>query len=151
MLATRARRPRTIQIPPPPSQKPPFGKPFNFGSAQRSNPNWNMGGSRESSWTTSEPPHFAWTFLACPFRTEREAESSHEPGGSDVVRDLALKIAPPWREFCFLSVRSFNLDLGVKESPGFSRARKPWSANCELKHWNFRGRKCLIHGLHFTV
>ena len=32
-----------------------------------------------------------------------------------------------------------------------SRARKPWSANCELKHWNFRGWKCLIHGLHFTV
>ena len=32
-----------------------------------------------------------------------------------------------------------------------SRARKPWSAICELKHWNFRGWKCLIHGLHFTV
>ena len=32
-----------------------------------------------------------------------------------------------------------------------SRARKPWSANCELRHWNFRGEKCLIHGLHFTV
>ena len=27
-----------------------------------------------------------------------------------------------------------------------SRAHKPWSANCELKHWNFRGWKCLIHG-----
>ena len=26
-----------------------------------------------------------------------------------------------------------------------------WSANCELKHWNFRGWKCLIRGLHFTV
>ena len=33
----------------------------------------------------------------------------------------------------------------------FSRARKPWSANCELKHWIFRGWKCLIHGLRFTV
>ena len=33
----------------------------------------------------------------------------------------------------------------------FSRARNPWSANCELKHWNFGGEKCLIHGLHFTV
>ena len=32
-----------------------------------------------------------------------------------------------------------------------SRARKPWSANCELKHWSFRGWKCLIYGLHFTV
>ena len=32
-----------------------------------------------------------------------------------------------------------------------SRARKPWSAHCELKHWNFGGWKCLIHGLHFTV
>ena len=32
-----------------------------------------------------------------------------------------------------------------------SRARKPWSANCELKHWNFRGWTCLIQGLHFTV
>ena len=32
-----------------------------------------------------------------------------------------------------------------------SRARKPWSANCELKHWNFGGEKSLIHGLHFTV
>ena len=26
------------------------------------------------------------------------------------------------------------------------RARKPWSANCELKQCNFRGWKCLIHG-----
>ena len=33
----------------------------------------------------------------------------------------------------------------------WSRARKPWSANCELKQWNFGGEKCLIHGLHFTV
>ena len=33
----------------------------------------------------------------------------------------------------------------------FSRARKPWSANCELKHWNSQGWKCLIHSLHFTV
>ena len=32
-----------------------------------------------------------------------------------------------------------------------SRAHKPWSAHCELKHWNFRGWKCLIHGLHFMV
>ena len=31
-----------------------------------------------------------------------------------------------------------------------SRARKPWSAHCELKHWNLGGGKCLIHGLHFT-
>ena len=37
------------------------------------------------------------------------------------------------------------------EMSKFSRARKPWSANCELKHWNFWGWKCLIHGLHFTV
>ena len=35
--------------------------------------------------------------------------------------------------------------------PERSRAHKPWSAHCELKHWNFRGWKCLIHGLHFTV
>ena len=31
-----------------------------------------------------------------------------------------------------------------------SRARKPWSAHCELKNWNFGGSKCLIHSL-FTV
>ena len=39
----------------------------------------------------------------------------------------------------------------AEESDLSSRARKPWSVNCELKHWNFRGWKCLIHGLHFTV
>ena len=33
----------------------------------------------------------------------------------------------------------------------WSRARKPWSANCELKHWNFGAGNCLIHGLHSTV
>ena len=32
-----------------------------------------------------------------------------------------------------------------------SRAHKPWSASCELRRWNFRGWKCPIHCLHFTV
>ena len=34
-----------------------------------------------------------------------------------------------------------SLELG-------SRERIPWSANCELKRWNFRGWKCRIHDFH---
>ena len=48
-----------------------------------------MTGSRESSRTTSEPPgsyELSWLFS---LEQGREAESSYEPGGSDVVRELS--------------------------------------------------------------
>ena len=52
-----------------------------------------MAGSRESSRTTSEPPvrmNFPGFFL---LKQGREAESSYEPGGSDVVRELSREPA----------------------------------------------------------
>ena len=52
-----------------------------------------MAGLHESSRTTSEPPRlyeFSWLF---PLKQGREAESSYEPGGSDVVRELSREPA----------------------------------------------------------
>ena len=50
-----------------------------------------------------------------------------------------------------IAVRSGFVNTSFFRIQVISRARKPWSANCELKHWNFRGWKRLIHDLHFTV
>ena len=52
-----------------------------------------MPGSRESSRTTPEPPgsyELSWLF---PLKQGREAESSYEPGGSHVVRELSREPA----------------------------------------------------------
>ena len=52
-----------------------------------------MAGSRKSSRTTSEPPssyELSWLF---PVKQGREAVSSYEPGGSDVVRELSREPA----------------------------------------------------------
>ena len=49
--------------------------------------------------------------------------------------------APTFRHFLRLATKS-ALDECFRGQNN-SRARKPWSANCELKHWNFRGWKCL--------
>ena len=46
-----------------------------------------------------------------------------------------------------LTIGSFLLTVELF----YPRVCRPWSARCELKHWNFGGEKCLIHGLHFTV
>ena len=48
-----------------------------------------MDGSRESSRTTSEPPGSYELRGFSFFKQGREAESSYEPGGSDVVRELS--------------------------------------------------------------
>ena len=51
-------------------------------------------------------------------------------------------------------LRALDAQIASDSNPTLenpSRTRKPWSAHCELQHWNFRGRKCQIHGLHFTV
>ena len=52
-----------------------------------------MAGSRESLRTTSQPPgsyELSWLF---PLKQGQEAESSYEPGGSDVVRELSREPA----------------------------------------------------------
>ena len=52
-----------------------------------------MAGSRESSRTTSEPPSSYELSWLIPLKQGREAESSCEPGGSDVVRELSREPA----------------------------------------------------------
>ena len=52
-----------------------------------------LAASREASRTTSEPPRsyeLSWLF---PLKQGREAESSYELGGSDVVRELSREPA----------------------------------------------------------
>ena len=52
-----------------------------------------MGGSSKSSRTTSERPgscELSWFF---PLQQGQEAENSHEPGGSDVDRELSREPA----------------------------------------------------------
>ena len=52
-----------------------------------------MARPRENSRTTPEPPgscEFSWPF---PLKQGREAESSYEPGGSGVVRELSREPA----------------------------------------------------------
>ena len=52
-----------------------------------------MAGSSESSRTTSEPPdsyELSWRF---PLKQGKSQESSYEPGGSDVVRELSREPA----------------------------------------------------------
>ena len=52
-----------------------------------------MVGSRESSRTTSEPPGSYELSCLFPLKQGQEAESSYEPGGSDVVRELSREPA----------------------------------------------------------
>ena len=52
-----------------------------------------MAGSRENSRATSEPPGSYECSYLCPLKQGREAESSCEPGGSDVVRELSREPA----------------------------------------------------------
>ena len=59
-----------------------------------------------------------------------------------------------WRQMvarkCATKVGQWGDMNGTGETS--SRARKPWSANCELKQLEcLGGGKCPIHGLHFTV
>ena len=52
-----------------------------------------MAGSRKSSRTTSEPPGSYELSWFSPLEQGRETESSYEPGGSDVVRELSREPA----------------------------------------------------------
>ena len=52
-----------------------------------------MAGSRESLRTTSEPPGSYELSASRPPFTGKSQESSHEPGGSDVVRELCREPA----------------------------------------------------------
>ena len=47
-----------------------------------------MAGSRESSRTTSETPGSYELSASCPCFQGKSQESSYEPGGSDVIREL---------------------------------------------------------------
>ena len=53
----------------------------------------NVAGSHESSRTTSEPSGSYELSWLLPLKQGREAESSYEPGGSDVVRELSREPA----------------------------------------------------------
>ena len=52
-----------------------------------------MAGSRESSRTTSEPPGSYELSASRPCFQGKSQESSYEPGGSDVVRELSREPA----------------------------------------------------------
>ena len=52
-----------------------------------------MAGSRESSRTTSEPLGSYELSWLSPLKQGQEAESSYEPGSSDVVRELSREPA----------------------------------------------------------
>ena len=52
-----------------------------------------MAGSHESSRTTSEPPSSYELPASRPCFEEKSQESSYEPGGSDVVRELSREPA----------------------------------------------------------
>ena len=52
-----------------------------------------MAGSRDSSRSASEPPGSCELSWRDPLKQAREAESSYEPGGSDVVRELSREPA----------------------------------------------------------
>ena len=99
----------------------------NFQSRSKSRIFWSLGplgfgGVRFESHRTSRLHRAIWATERKPIRGRSLGDSVLEFGG---------------RHPCVSLI--------------FSRARKPWSAHFELKHWNFQGWKCLIHGLHFTV
>ena len=99
------------------------------------------------AWELPATPSSQKTFV-CPYILQQLLGDSFCP-------------AAPWRNL-FVQLRAIH---GGKVGQYFvghlwgyifgptkeSRGRKPSSAHCELKHWNFGGWKCLIHGLHFTV
>ena len=52
-----------------------------------------MAGSHESSRSTSEPPSSCERSTSRPYFEGMSQESSYEPGGSDVVRELSREPA----------------------------------------------------------
>ena len=72
-----------------------------------------MAGSRESSRTTSEPPGSYELSAPRPCSKGKSQESSYEPGGSDVVRELSREPAMFRQE-----KRAQRLSFWVRRPPG---------------------------------
>ena len=96
---------------------------------------------------------FGWIFSSCSSQGKGPEKIHPKNPPLNSPRTLFGQIPLGFLQKPSLDNFKHNFKYNFKEpfTMRISRARKPWSANCELKHWNFRGWKCLIHGLHFTV